>query len=911
MASTKPRFKTSFRAARTYSPIHTGGKAVLSGDGSWLVSTLNEQALVTDAETGEKVQELKGDTSAVTTLSITPSPVSPQDGGYLLTCCRSQALHVYSLPSLTLHRQIPRAHDAPIITCCADPTGTLFATGSADGIVKVWDAARGHCTHVFKGHGGVISAMVFDIASAGDGGKQGRARLVTGADDCKIRVWDLRSRECLHVLDGHVSVVRGLDVTKDGKLLVSGGRDKVVNVWDLERGVLRKTMPVFETLESVGLVEVPEGELSVKGKAKETGKTRRAVFTGGDKGAIRLWDLQTGEQIKTPADEAGSSGKVHEILDVLHTPATSSLTAVYVDQNIVTRSLPYLSVSRQIIGFNDEVIDTCYLSSPSSSASSDEPSTSESHLAIATNSDLIRVYDLNRFNTQLLEGHDDVVLCLGRSADGEVLVSGSKDNTARVWKALPGDDGEEAVWSCVGRAEGHVESVGAVAVSKRDKHLLITASQDRTAKIWDLASLLSSSTSASPDDSPSPLRALSTTKIHDKDINSLDISPNDKLLASGSQDRTAKLFAISYTPATKSSPAQSSLSLLGTFKGHKRGVWSVKFSPVDQCVATASGDRTVKLWSLQDFSCVKTFEGHSNSVLRVDFLTRGMQLATAASDGLVKIWNVKDEECVATLDNHEEKVWALTVAKDESHVVSGGADSVITMWEDVTEIEELEKEQEQAELVLKEQDYENFLSLKDYSNAIVLALSMNQPRRLLNLFTEVRLTSGAASSDAANNAADLLSYTGSRLVDQVLQRLSPSELRQLIGYIKDWNTVARSADVAQGVLHAILKFHDADRLLAMLEGRTGGEDDEEKELDLSVLANGDDEDGVGALAKKKRPAEQVKASDVLGALIPYTERHLTRADKLVRESFIVEHLLGMMEGFDDFDVAGDDGMDVE
>lgn len=160
--------------------------------------------------------------------------------------------------------------------------------------------------------------MVFDIASTGDGGKQGRATLVTGADDCKIRVWDLRSRECVHVLDGHVSVVRGLDVTKDGKLLVSGARDKVVNVWDLERGVLRKTMPVFETLEAVGIVEVPVGDVTdKKGKGKETGATRTAVYTGGDKGIIRLWDLRSGEQIKTLADEVKTNGKVHEIVDVV------------------------------------------------------------------------------------------------------------------------------------------------------------------------------------------------------------------------------------------------------------------------------------------------------------------------------------------------------------------------------------------------------------------------------------------------------------------------------------------------------------------------------------------------------------------------------------------------------------------
>jgi len=94
----------------------------------------------------------------------------------------------------------------------------------------------------------------------------------------------------------------------------------------------------------------------------------------------------------------------------------------------------------------------------------------------------------------------------------------------------------------------------------------------------------------------------------------------------------------------------------GTLKGHKRGVWSVEFSPVDKvlarCVSTAAlqisltlivitesqcfsnwvyddsaaGDKTIKLWSLTDMVCLKTFEGHTNSVLRVKFINHGMQL---------------------------------------------------------------------------------------------------------------------------------------------------------------------------------------------------------------------------------------------------------------------------------------------
>ena len=66
--------------------------------------------------------------------------------------------------------------------------------------------------------------------------------------------------------------------------------------------------------------------------------------------------------------------------------------------------------------------------------------------------------------------------------------------------------------------------------------------------------------------------------------------------------------------------------LLGTLRGHKRGVWCVQFSPVDQCLATGSGDSMIRLWALSDFTCLKTLEGHTNSVLQIMFVTRGMQL---------------------------------------------------------------------------------------------------------------------------------------------------------------------------------------------------------------------------------------------------------------------------------------------
>lgn len=388
--------------------------------------------------------------------------------------------------------------------------------------------------------------------------------------------------------------------------------------------------------------------------------------------------------------------------------------SVHEDQNIFFHSVDSRSHTRQLIGFNDEIVDAVFLS-----PETHLPSTSDdSHLVLATNSSLIRVYSVASLDAQLLSGHLDIVLCLDRCVSGPLFASGSKDNSARIWAPLDGPAGHTR-WGCVALCEGHAGSVGALSMSRmagdRDarSRFLLTGSQDRTIKMWDLQGV----SLTWNEENPLKCHSLATLKAHEKDINSLDVAPTDQLLASGSQDRTANIYEISYRSGSGGRTSYGELKLLGTCKGHKRGVWSVKFGKTERVLATGSGDKTVKLWNLEDFTCVQTFEGHSNSVLRVDFLNHGIQLVSSGSDGLVKLWNVREEECTATLDNHEDKVsgahiasflrlmihqvWALALSTDERIIVSGAADSVVTFWEDCTREYEEEHEAKRAEQVLR------------------------------------------------------------------------------------------------------------------------------------------------------------------------------------------------------------------
>jgi len=109
------------------------------------------------------------DTEPIGTLAVSPC------SKHLLVFSGSLALRIFTLPAFqpsqakagvknVVHpnRVISKAHEAPIHVSTVDPTSTYLASGSADGVVKVWDIHRGYITHVFKGHGGVVSALAFN-----------------------------------------------------------------------------------------------------------------------------------------------------------------------------------------------------------------------------------------------------------------------------------------------------------------------------------------------------------------------------------------------------------------------------------------------------------------------------------------------------------------------------------------------------------------------------------------------------------------------------------------------------------------------------------------------------------------------------------------------------------------------------
>ena len=232
------------------------------------------------------------------------------------------------------------------------------------------------------------------------------------------------------------------------------------------------------------------------------------------------------------------------------------------------------------------------------------------------------------------------------SPDGKRIVSGSDDDTAKVWDVQTGQE--------TFTLKGHSDSVTSVSFSP-DAKRIVSGSGDKTVKVWDA-------------NTGQETRTIKTE--HTDGVTSVGFSPDGKRIVSGSDDKTLKIWNVQTGQE------------IHTLKGHSGSVTSVSFSPDGKWIVSGSDDQTLKIWNAQTGQEIHTLKGHSASVTSVSFSPDAKRIVSGSGDKTVKVWDANTGQETRTIKTeHTDGVTSVGFSPDGNRIVSGGVGKTLKVWD--------------------------------------------------------------------------------------------------------------------------------------------------------------------------------------------------------------------------------------
>jgi len=464
-------------------------------------------------------------------------------------------------------------------SCAYSPDGMSFAVGLFNGDINLYLTSNWERIRTLRGH----TKWVFGIVYHPEGNQ-----MASCSHDETLRMWDVETGTCTHIIVGHNGLVNGVAYSPQGDEVASASWDGAVRLWDSVTGDCRQTLsghnkPVF-----------------CVAYARNDGQ----IATGADDRTVRLWSVVSGECGRTLL------GHSDRIWNIAYSPQGHQLASASDDRTIRLWDVVTGSCRHILEGHGSAVFGVAY-------------SLRGDQVAGGCQNGTVRLWDVETgVCLRTLTGHSDAVTCVVYSPKGDQIASGSWDRTVRLWdtsdrsprvdskghitkvcgvKCSPrgdqiasgGWDGTVRLWNaqtgeCLKVLRGHTGTVSNIAYSPQGDQIA-SGNTDKTLRLWNVESG----------------ECLHILIGHGNSVENVAFSSQGDQVASVSRDKSVRLWNV------------ATGECCATLNGHTSSVLGVTYSPDGRKIVTSSLDCTIRLWGVENGELRRTLQGHERFVRSV------------------------------------------------------------------------------------------------------------------------------------------------------------------------------------------------------------------------------------------------------------------------------------------------------